>query len=115
MKCRPVSVTAPPIGIRFQPDSEGFREILGGVSLCVPFAQMMHISPAAGTRLVTVWVLQGSRSEDFAPPLTTPQPISIVNSVPRLVTQNAHEPARIATLHLSHDVALELFQPGMCK
>src|ERR1700730_10219446 len=54
---RPIGVTASPVGIRFQPDGERFSKILGGMGLCVPFAKMMHVSPAAGTRLVTVGVL----------------------------------------------------------
>src|ERR1700716_3504124 len=62
---RPIGVTASPVGIRLQPDGERFSKILGGMGLCVPFAKMMHVSPAAGTRLVTVGVLQGGRAEDF--------------------------------------------------
>src|SRR5882757_2415330 len=53
----PVGITAAPVGIRLEPDGEGFGEILCRMRLCIPFAQMMDIAATTRTRFVSVRVL----------------------------------------------------------
>src|SRR5882724_3062314 len=54
----PVGITAAPVGIRLEPDGEGFGEILGRMRLCIPFAQMMDVAATTRTRFVSVWILK---------------------------------------------------------
>jgi len=53
--------------------------------------------------------------EDFAPTLAASQSVGVVDGVPGLVTKNAHEPARITSLYLTHDVPLEFFESRVRK
>src|ERR1700676_3943695 len=67
VECGPVGVAASPVGIRLQPDGESFGEILGGMGLRVPFAEVMNISAATRRSLLTGGALKGRRPEDPDP------------------------------------------------
>src|ERR1700736_6204809 len=110
VECGPVGVAASPVGIRLQPDGESFGEILGGMGLRVPLAEVMNISAATRTSLVTVRVLKRCGPEDLAPALPPPQPIGIVDGVSCLMAKDAHKPPRIAALDLAHDVSFEFLE-----
>ncbi len=81
--------------------------------LRVPLAQMMDVAPTAGARAITVWIRQRRGPEDFAPTPATSQSIRVVQSVPRLVAKDAHQPTAVATLGLTHDPALQSLEPRM--
>ena len=97
--------------MRLEPDREGLGEILGGMGLGVPGAQMLHEAAAAGPRPVGVRIGKRGGTEGLAPGLEPAQTVCGINGVAGLVAQNAHEPVAVAALHFAHKMTLESDQP----
>src|SRR6185312_4950013 len=111
VECRPADVGAAPVRIRLQPHREGLREVFRRMRLRVPLAEVMHVAAAARPGAIPMGIRQRCRPEHVTPALATPQAIGIVERVPGLVTQDAHEPTGIAAFRLAHDAALQAFEP----
>src|SRR5690242_16748181 len=89
LESRPVGVALAPPGSRLQPYRECLREVLRRMGLRIPFAQVMHVTAAAGPCLVPRGILQGGGTEDLAPALAAAKPVGVVERVTRLVAQDA--------------------------
>src|SRR5688572_8131530 len=77
----PLRVRAPPRGIRLEPHREGFGEILAGMRLRVPLAEVLHVATAAGPRTIRVRIRQRRRTEHFTPALAPAQTVGRVERV----------------------------------
>src|SRR5690606_34253963 len=88
-------------------------EILGRMALPIPVTEVQHEVAARGPRSVDVRILARGLAEHSPPILAAAQTVSIVDRVPGFMTQNAHQPTRIAALHFTHHLALEPHQARM--
>ncbi len=97
----------------FEPHGERLGEILGGMGLGVPRAEVLHEAPAAGPRPVGVRIRERGRPEHLAPAAAAAHSIGRVDGMPGLVAQDTHQPVAIAALHLAHEAPFEPREPPM--
>ena len=112
----PALVAPPPAGARRQPDREGLGEVVIGVLLGVGAPVLVGVdvaheaaAPVAGLELVPVGL--GEHPEVLDPFLALPQPVGVVDGVPRLVAQELHD--RGAVLDLAGLLLLQARQAGV--
>ena len=89
----------------------GLGKVLGGMRLRVPRSEMLHEAAAPRPRPVRVGIRERGRSEHLPPAAPPPHSIGGVDGVPRLVTEDPHQPVAVAPFHLAHQPPLDADQP----
>src|SRR5262249_31448731 len=106
-------VARAPVRARAQPHRKGLGEILVGVALRVPEAQMLDEIPAGRIRPVIARIALRGGTEQLLPAAAALQRMRVLHPGAGLVTKDRHAFRPAATLDVDDLFFLELHQPGM--
>src|SRR5690606_34837393 len=113
LQCGPSGVAALPVAARFEPDGEGFGEVLVGMALRVPAAQVLHVPLARRVRAVGFRILRARAAEEPLPLTAAMQLVAVLDGVAALVAHDLHALVVRPALNLDELALLEPHEAGM--